>query len=132
MPNKKSIDRLINRIKSCIDYQSIYSMEDGFNSVGLTIQSTAKNRMILCKLVDNIPKAEEAGIDYIFIGGLDISTNEISERVEQKIIDFVLNNAGEEQTVKGVQRLWKNGLKMYESTIVLESEDVQYIATIMG
>lgn len=121
-----NVDKLISRIKSCIDYHSICAMEGAFNSVGLTIQSTPKNRMILCKLDKDKPKADEVGIDYIFLGD-----GEISERAENKIIDFVLNNAGDSGKVKDNARVWRNGLRMYEQTISIMNEDVSHIASVI-
>ena len=125
--DRKAVDKLINRIRACFDYQSLYAMEDGFNSIGLTIQTTAKNRMILCRIVDNKAKASAVGEDYIFIGGLD-NSQEYTERAEQKIVDFILNNASEKSEVKDTARVWRNGLRMYESTIVVESEDINCLA----
>lgn len=122
-----AIDRLINRIRACYDYQSLYAMEDGFNSIGLTIQTTSKNRIILCKIINSKPSAKEVGVDYIFIGSLD-DLGEFSMRAENKIIDFVLNNAGDSDEVKDTARVWRNGLRMYESAIVFESEEANFIS----
>lgn len=125
--DKKAVDKLIARVRACFDYQSLYAMEEGFNSVGLTIQTTAKNRMILCKIKDHKPLANEVGVDYIFIGGLDVN-QEYSERVEQKIVDFVMNNASEKSDIKDSARVWRNGLRMYQSTIAVESEEIKCLA----
>lgn len=125
--DQKACDSLVSRIRTCFDYHSLYAMEDGFNSVGLTIQTTAKNKMILCKIINGKPKATKVGVDYIFIGELD-SNGEYSDRVEQKIVDFVLNSASKQDKVKDTARVWRNGLKMYDSTIVVESEDINYVA----
>jgi hypothetical protein len=123
----KAVDNLIARIRACFDYHSLYAMEDGFNSVGLTIQTTAKNKVILCKIVNSKPAASEVGTDYIFIGQLD-TNQEYNERIEQKIIDFILNNASKSSKIKDTARVWRNGLRMYESAMVLESEDINYVA----
>lgn len=125
--DKKAVDKLISRVRACFDYQSLYAMEEGFNAVGLTIQTTSKNRMILCKIKDNKPVAKEVGVDYIFIGGLD-KTEEYSERVEQKIVDFIMNNAAGKAQIKDTARVWRNGLRMYQSTIAVESEEIKCVA----
>lgn len=125
--DKSAVDKIISRVRACFDYQSLYAMEEGFNSVGLTIQTTSKNRMVLCKIENNKPKATEVGVDYIFIGGMDKS-EEYSERVEQKIIDFIMNNASRKTEIKNDARVWRNGLRMYNSTIAVESEDINYLA----
>lgn len=126
--NQKAVDKLLRRIKACFDYQSLHAMEPNFNEVGLTIQTTAKNRMILCKIKNNKPLAKEVGLDYIFIGGLDNKDQEYSDRIEQKIIDFVLNNASNKTEIKNIARVWRNGLRVYENTIAVESEEINHIA----
>lgn len=127
---KQAVDKLIKRIKSCYNYQSIYAMEDGFNSVGLTIQTTPKNRMILCKIVEGTASAKEVGSDYIFLGNLENIT-EFNERAEQKIIDFVLNNASNAGTITNDAKVWRNGVRMYESTVFVESEEINCIANVL-
>lgn len=120
-------DKLTYKIRQCIDYQSLYALEEEFNDAGLTIQTTSQNRVILCKLVNGKPKADKVIDDYIFVGSLDTSTNEISDRAAQKIVDFVNNAKGKKDKVKNIARVWRDGLRMYESSIAIMHEDVQLI-----
>jgi len=119
--------KLLYKISQCIDFQNLYALEEEFNKVGLTIQTTSKNRMILCKLRKGRPLAEKVVDDYIFIGTLDNPTREITEKVAEKISDFVRNNQGKSDKVKDLARVWRNGLKMYEDIVVV-NEDVNYVA----
>jgi hypothetical protein len=125
---KPNVDHLIYKIEQSIDYQCLYALEEEFNKVGLTVQTTAKNRLILCKLREGRPLAESIVDDYIFIGSLDTMTNELSDRTTSKISDFVRTNAGNPGKVQNVARVWRNGLRMYEATISIVNEDVNEIA----
>jgi len=110
----------LKKIGMCLDYQALYSMEPDFNEIGLTVQTTPQNRMILCKIQDNKPLAESIIDDYIFIGGLDTATNEISERATEKIKEFVKEAAGEKGEIKNIARPWRDGLRMYGKAVRLE------------
>jgi hypothetical protein len=122
------IDKLTYKIRQCIDYQSLYALEEEFNNFGLTIQTTAQNRVILCKLRNGKAKADKVIDDYIFVGSLEKSADEISDRAAQKIVDFVQNAKGNKGKLKNVARVWRDGLRMYESTISIMHEDVQCVA----
>lgn len=124
----KAVDKLVYKLGGCIDYQSVYALEEDFNKAGLTIQTTANNRIILCKLNNGKPIANSIVEDYIFVGSLDTSINELSDRAVMKISDFVRTNASFADTVRNIPRVWRNGLKMYESTIPIMNEDVNSIA----
>ena len=121
------LQKLIYKIGQCIDYQSLYALEESFNKCGLTIQTTSRNRMILCKLREGRPLSESVIDDYIFVGGIDINTNEISDRAAEKICDFVRTAHGTADTVKNVARVWRNGIRMYESVSIV-NEDQQQVA----
>jgi hypothetical protein len=125
--NTKELERLIYKIGQCIDYQSLYALEESFNRCGLTIQTTSRNRMILCKLRDGRPVSESVVDDYIFIGGIEDMSREISNRASEKISDFVRTNAGAAGKVQNMARVWRNGLRMYDSVSIV-NEDQQRIA----
>ena len=127
LPISERLSKLLSQINKCTDYQCIYALEESFNENGLTIQSTSKNRMVLCKLRNNKPVAENVVEDYIFIGGLDNPSKELSDRVVSKICEFVKANAGDPGKVKNEARPWRNGLRMCNS-IMIANEDVQEIA----
>lgn len=119
---------VITKIQAAIDYQTIYAMEDDFNEVGLTIQTTSNSRVILCKIKDGKPYTKEVVEDYIFVGSLDKSDEELSDRAVSKICDFVQNTKGKKSKVENIARAWRNGLRMYEQNIAIMNEDVQQIA----
>ena len=123
-----TVDKLIYKIEQCIDYQNLYALEPDFNKCGLTVQTTANNRVILAKLRSGKAVTKNVISDYIFIGSLANSTQELSERATIKICDFVRTNSGKSGKIKNTARVWRNGLRMYESSIVIVNEDVQEVA----
>jgi hypothetical protein len=123
----KEVEKVVYKIGQCIDYQSIYALEESFNKIGLTIQMTSRNRMILCKLFEGKALTERVVDDYIFIGDTKDLSKEISERASEKICDFVRTNAGKSSKVENTSRAWRNGLRMYESVVIV-NEDQQKIA----
>lgn len=84
--------------------------------------------MILCKLREGKPVSEHVIDDYIFVGSLDDHARELSDRITEKICDFVRTNAGTSDKIKNIARVWRNGLRMYESTVRIMNEDVENIA----
>lgn len=119
---REDIEKLTRKIDQCMDYQNVYALESDFNQLGLTIQTTSNNRIILCKLRNGKAITENVVDDYIFVGSLDLATKELSERALLKIKDFVRANAGPPSQIENISRVWRNGLRMYESTIPIVNE----------
>ena len=117
------VNKVVDKLGRCIDYQSVYALEEDFNKIGLTVQTTSNNRMILCKLREGKPISTNVVEDYIFIGSHDTAINELTDRAVMKMSDFVRTNASLADVVKNTARVWRNGLKMYESTITIMNED---------
>lgn len=117
------VNKIVDKLARCIDYQSVYALEEDFNKVGLTVQSTSNHRMILCKLRDGKAVSNSVVEDYIFIGSHETAINELTDRAVMKMSDFVRTNAGLADVVRNTARVWRNGLKMYESTITIMNED---------
>lgn len=129
--NSKRLDKLLYKIEQCVNHQSIFAMESDFNNCGLSIQTTANNRMILCRLQDGRPVIESVVDDYIFIGSLKEGSTELTDRAVSKISDFVRTHSKGPDTVKNTARVWRNGVRMYES-IILVNEDVDRIADVIN
>jgi hypothetical protein len=123
-----SLGKLLYKIDQCIDYQNLYSLEEDFNKVGLTIQSTSRNRMILCRLLNGAPITEKVIDDYIYIGGTDELSKELTNRTTEKIADFVKTNAGPPGKIENIARVWQNGLRMYQNKIAIVNEDIDRIS----
>jgi hypothetical protein len=126
--DKASLGKLLYKIGQCINYQNLYGLEEQFNKVGLTIQTTSHNRMLLCKLINGAPIIENVVDDYIFIGSLDDMNRDLTEKTAEKIMDFVRTNAGPAGKIENMARVWRNGLRMYQTVIPIVNEDVKKIA----
>jgi hypothetical protein len=111
------INDIVRKIEMCIDYQTLYALEDDFNNIGLTVQVTSNNKVTLCKLIDGKAKADKIIDDYIYIGSLDGLANEISQNATTKIIAFVRASSGQADKVKDKARGWKDGIRMYGKAI---------------
>lgn len=125
-----TVDKLIYKIEQCIDYQNLYALEADFNKNGLTVQTTSNSRVILAKLRNGKPVTKGVITDYIFVGSLADSTKELSDRAVTKICDFVRTNCGKSGKVKDNARVWRNGVRMYEASIVIMNEDIHEITDI--
>lgn len=124
-----TLNKLLYMVEQCIDYQNLYALEDAFNMCGLTMQTTPNGKMILCKLREGKPVTNRVIEDYIFIGSNATIMNELSERAVSKICDFTRTNAGVPDMIRNVARVWRDGLRMYESTIPIMNEDINEIAS---
>lgn len=125
--NEAELGKLLYKIEQSTDFQCLYALEEAFNKCGLSIQTTSNSRMILCKLRGGKPVTEQVIDDYIFVGSIQEKTKELSDRLVTKINDFVRTNAGAPSKVENLARVWRNGLRMYESVQVV-NEDVNKIA----
>jgi hypothetical protein len=118
-----ALAKLVNKIYQCPDYQTLYTLEDDFNEVGLTIQTTSNNRIILCKIKDSKPLSDDPLVDYIYMGSLDIAINPLNAELMLKIIIFIVNAKGAKGELKNMARSWRDGLRMYEQSIAVEGKE---------
>lgn len=128
MLNGADLKEVLYKVNQCIDYHTLYALEPEFNKVGLTIQTSSKNRTVLCKLIDGKPITESIIDDYIFIGTLDGSSTELSERAIEKVSDFIRASAGPPSKVQNIARTWRDGLRMYAADIEIVNEDINKVA----
>lgn len=125
--NHENLKRVLYKVSQCIDYQNLYALEEEMNKVGLSVQTTSNNRMILCRLLEGKVVTEKVIDDYIFIGSLNDATRELSESQIQKISDFIRNRSGPSGKVENLARVWRNGVRMYDSIMVV-NEDINKVA----
>ena len=117
---------ILYKIKANPTYSTLHCLEELLNKVGLTLQTTTKNRMILCKIVDSKPCCDNVVDDFVFVGS-DNKEGEISERMLDCIENFIVNAATGPATILGTQRKWQHGARTYGKIIVV-NEDVNSIA----
>ena len=126
-PNSLNMAKLIFKIQNSIDYHSIFCLEEEFNKVGLTLQTTAQNRVILCRIHNNKPLAEHIIDDYIFLGSLDTKDREVPVRAIECIVNFVQTNGKVASEILDIPRAWRNGVRLYGAAIPIMNEDIKNI-----
>lgn len=125
--NNLYLDKLLFKIKNAPDYETLFCLENEFNNVGLTLRATAKDRMVLCKIVEGAPKATEILEDYIFVGTITERTQPLHTRIIECLLNFVMNNVGEPSKLVDKPRKWHMGVQTYEHLMIV-NEDVEYTA----
>lgn len=117
---------LLRKIKNSITCSCLYALEKDFNNVGLTLQTTTKNRMVLCKIKNNKPYCKEFLDDYIFIGTAE-EDRELSKRAVECIMEFVQGAASEPAELKQEMPKWQDNISLYGKIIVV-NEDVNAVS----
>lgn len=127
---EEHINSILYKVKNLVYFDTIFALEEDFNRIGLTIQISGNNRVILCQIKEGRPSAKMVMEDYMFLGPFSMATgkHEISERLVSSITDFIMNKAGEPAAVQNVPRKWQQGVKTYGHVIRIMNEDVNVIA----
>lgn len=123
-----AVSSVVSKILRCVNYHTLLSLEKEFNSVGLTLQHTSQNWVVLCKLRGGKPINDNVLDDYIFLISLDHKHDEITQRALQVITDFVQNAAGDADEVKNSKRIWVGDTRVYDKAISVMREDIQLTA----
>lgn len=129
MANDKTLQEVLKKVKSSITCSCLYALEKEFNEIGLTLQTTSKNRMVLCKIRNGRPFCESFQDDYIFIGYAD-EDKELSRRAIDCIAEFVSGAASEPAELKSEPRSWQNTNRFY-GKIILVNEEVNAVANLL-
>lgn len=85
--------------KKCYDFRSLYATEEQLNSIGLTIQQTMDDKMILCRIRGGKPIAENLATDHIYVGDIHSLDREIPPRLLQIILEFIQDTSSEPAVV---------------------------------
>lgn len=109
---------LLGAIDDTCSYEELYKLEESFNMVGMTIQKTTNDRMILCRCHDNKIVTENVIDDFIFVG----PAKRLHEGVINKIKSFVLANEGKACTPAHEPVIIMNEDKKFSLDFLVESE----------
>ena len=91
----------------------LFSLEEDFNNVGLTVQPTNQGKMVLCRIEDEKPVTENVSDDYIFVGSISERDIEISQRVLDCVTNFIIENSGSPATIENKSRDWQKMASLY-------------------
>ncbi len=122
-----NLSKLLFKIKNCVKYEYLYFLEEDFNRVGLTLQNTISDNMVLCCIKEGKAKAESIMEDYIFVGTIKERKEEISPRMTESIVNFIMQNASDPAAIQVSERKWQNGVATYGQIVIL-GEDINKIA----
>ena len=124
--NSGYLQELLYKLKRSVTCSCLYALEEDFNQCGLSLQTTLKNRMILCKIKDNQPYHEEFMKDYIYVGKAE-EDRELSKRAIECVMEFVEEAASGSTEIKHEAPSYQNNVSMYGKVIVM-NEDVEAVA----
>jgi hypothetical protein len=121
------LNNVTRKIRASVTCSCLLALEEDLNKIGLTIQTTVKNRMIMCKIVNNRPFCESIIDDYIFIGVADQTERELGNRAIDCIVDFVENASRDEETeILDKQREWQKQTSLYGKISVFNEDAHAY------
>lgn len=119
---KENANGIMSKIEMCPDYGSLFTMEEEFNKIGLTIAPTASHKVILCKIKDNKPNATKIFEDFMFVGSHLKPELELSPRLVECISSFIKKVAGMPMVIDKNQKTWLQGLAMYGEAFGVEQK----------
>jgi hypothetical protein len=119
---------LIERIEKCYDFGSLYILKEDLHKIGLTIHPTVSNKMVLCKIVDGRPSAEQLTEDFIFVGHKLEPDYPIPDRLLKCVVEFVQKNTSDAAEIIEQDATDFGSTSMYGETITIESEDMRNLA----
>ena len=122
----KWFDGLLERVKHCYDWKSIYTLKDDFEKVGLTLHDTAGGRKVLCRIEEGQPVVKNIVDDYIFMGSSSNLDEEISNRALEVILYFLENKASEPKIVMDSSQSYSKDMKLYGEPLKIYAEDANF------
>lgn len=126
--NNDTLNRLVRKLYDIVYLDNFLALSKEFNKIGLTIHRTYKNRYILCKLINGTPSATELFSDYMFIGNIS-DTNEVaSDKLIEKVVEFITKQCGDPSTPTISRPTWQDTSRPYGTAIRVQNEDVQFIS----
>lgn len=115
----EEVTAVLDAVDQCTQYSEIYNLEESFNKVGMTIQKTINDRMVLGRCQDNKIVTENVIDDYIFVGP---AKRPLHEGVINKVKSFVLANEGTACTPTHEPITIMNEDKKFTVDFMVESE----------
>jgi hypothetical protein len=125
-----ALENLVEKIGKCANYEMLFCLEEDFNSIGLTLQPTKQNKVVLCKLKSGVPLARRIFEDYIHIGSLEDRSKEIPHRLLECIREFTENNVGKPDSPKNVARSWQSAQTGLYGSFINAQNDIPQISQI--
>lgn len=130
------LQNLINKIRRCDCWNTLYSLAEEFKKYGLSIEHTNGGRHALCRLENGQPVVESILDDFIFIEGTD-AHSEISPRAMEVITDFTWRCATKAQTTpelpahKRRYSLYGKPIRIHNENQLVEEQEIRVIGRLI-
>jgi len=133
MDLKDRINKCTDKVKRCQDFDSLFMLEEDFNSVGLTLRETVNRKMALCRVEDGSFASNKMLDDFIFVGYADDPRALLLDEMRGYICEFVDENASDEELRSIASSAKHQQVGLYGRTITqIENEDVLDVVQRMG
>jgi len=130
---KDKVEICIKKIERCQDFDTLFGLEDAFNSIGFTLRETVNHKMALCCIQDGTFASENMLDDFIFVGYSDDSRALLLGEMRGYICEFISEKASNEKLGSPISANKHQQLGVYGRTITqIENEDVLDIMQRMG
>lgn len=90
---------IYDKLSMCVDLSSLELLEEDLNNVGLTLQHTKSDKILVCKIKENKPCIDTIFEDYMIIGYARECARKISRDTIDSLMTFIENNSGEPSKV---------------------------------
>ncbi len=118
-----SLDNLLNKIKLCDNWRTLYALSEDFSNHGILMKVTSSGKHTLCRIANGMPVYDNIIDDFIFIEHSGDEFDIIPQRSIDLISEFVNTNASNNKASYDTPNYLKSyGLYGQPINIVSESE----------
>jgi len=118
------LNGVLKKINKCVNFEMLYCLEEDFNSIGLTLQPTKQNRVVLCTIHEGRPKAQKIFDDYIHIGDAEDRSSVIPKQLVECIKDFVIENVGPPSKLEDGGASWQKAQNSIYGAVINWSQPI--------
>ena len=122
---------IYEKLLICADLSSLESMEEDFNNVGLTLQQTVSDKVILCRIENGKPCADVIFEDYMIIGYARECARRISKDTRDSLMIFVARNKGKPAKVIEDGQSYGNQSMLYADNGIIVDDHVGLVMQAM-
>lgn len=119
-PLSYQLSLVLEKVKRCLTYRYLASIEEDLNNVGLAVAKTIGGRLILCKIKNEKPCIDKFLDDYIYLTEDHKLDDSIDDRMINLLIEFIDKSHGEPSKVINKPRSWQHGPLFYNNLSIPE------------
>ena len=107
------LDKVLCKLRMCPNFGTLIAMEGDLNEIGLTIHHIGANKLIICRIENQQPKASEVLEDFMLIGELNSQLQEVTPRLIECLTSFIIKAAGAPSKIVTSQKSYQHGPILY-------------------